>query len=602
MRHIFLFIFTFVFLVSNAQLSVRNDAFVFVKDEVVFVKDDINLNEADSKIYLREASQLVQGDGLTGNSGIGELSVYQNGTVNQWTYNYWCSPVGGILNANNSNNAFRVNQTDDPLLATTDPIDSQNSNFTPNANGFASPLTISNSWLWTFVASDSYSDWVYAGNSGDIAPGLGYTMKGIGTAAAGNQTYDFRGKPNNGDITNTVLDDQFTLVGNPYPSAMDAALYIHDADNVAAINGTLYYWEQDGTTNSHYLEDYIGGYYEFTINAAGDMITDTPAAFKTYDAQDNVYPLMTPRDGVKSAGRYIPIGQGFMVRGEVGSSGTVYTKNSHRVYEKEGADSYFFRNNNDEVSKSESDIKTERIQTQDNGLTLVPDDYMRFRINVDFTVNAAQYTRQLVLNFHESATDGFDRGLELIRAENYPNDAYFKSEGRVFSGQAFPFEDNLTIPLTLDIEVAQPLRFRIFDIQNFEDTQGIYLHDLANDTYADLRQQDYEINILPGNYSNRFEIVFVPQDLLSIEDSLINTLKIRQDNTNKQLTILNPNNLEIAKVEVFDITGKVITNQSYDTIKNNYKLSTANFSEGVYVVNVTSVDNSSQTQKIIVKN
>ncbi|TGV01176.1 hypothetical protein, partial [Flavivirga rizhaonensis] len=43
-----------------AQLSVRNDAYVFINDEIVFVEDDINLNEADSSIYLRNEAQVIQ--------------------------------------------------------------------------------------------------------------------------------------------------------------------------------------------------------------------------------------------------------------------------------------------------------------------------------------------------------------------------------------------------------------------------------------------------------------------------------------------------------------------------------------------------------------
>ena len=51
-------------------------------------------------------------------------------------------------------------------------------------------------------------------------------------------------------------------------------------------------------------------------------------------------------------------------------------------------------------------------------------------LNVDFTVNEAQYTRQLVLNFHDSATAGFDYGLELIRNESSTSDAYFSLDER----------------------------------------------------------------------------------------------------------------------------------------------------------------------------
>lgn len=583
------------FSMASAQLSVRNNAYVFVNDQVLFVEDNVNLEESTAKLYLRSEAQLLQGAGTTGNSGIGELSVYQNGTVNQWSYNYWCSPVGGILTDNLINNDFRINQLDDPLLGTADLIDSNDSGFTTAYNGTADPLLISTRWLWMFVSSDEYSEWIPAASPGnanvDIAPGLGFTMKGSGTATTGNTDYDFRGKPNNGTIGSPVAAGDFTLVGNPYPSALDSAAFIHDSDNVNAIEATLYYWEQYGNVPSHVLQDYIGGYSEYTINSAGTVITTTPAVFFTYDEQDNMYSLPPgpPATGTKLARRYIPIGQGFMVEGITGTTGTVRAKNAHRVYEKEGTDSYFFRTNNP------------GLNYQENGLSEVPEDYKRFRINVDFTVGENQYTRQVVLNFHDSATPGHDRGLEPKRSESYDTDAYFLLDGKQYSGQAYAFDETLTIPLIVDIEEQQPLRFRIFDVQNFEDTQGIYIHDIQDNLYVDLRNQDYDLNIEPGNYTDRFEIVFIPGQALSIDDLEVSDLTIRQDNNNHLLSVINPNGLDVKTIEVFDVAGKRMLNQLYDSVSNRYQLSTIDLSDGVYIVNVTSKANTVKSEKIIIK-
>ena len=162
-------------------------------------------------------------------------------------------------------------------------------------------------------------------------------MKGNGTGATGSQLYDFRGKPNNGTISNPVADGDFTLVGNPYPSAMDSVEFIHDPQNQLAINGTLFYWEQDASlpsTQSHVLQDYVGGYSSFTINSSGVITSNVPAVFTRYDELDNVQPLLAgqPTNGTKQAQRYIPIGQGFMVEGRTGTSGIVRAKNSHRVF------------------------------------------------------------------------------------------------------------------------------------------------------------------------------------------------------------------------------------------------------------------------------
>lgn len=609
-----LLLFLLVSMVSTAQLSVRNNAYVFVNDQVLFVEDDVNLEETTTKLYLRNEAQLLQGSGTTGNSGIGELSVYQNSEVNHFAYHYWCSPVGGILANSFVNNAFRVDQIDDPLPATPSLIDSNNSLFTTNYEGTTSPnLTISNRWLWTFVSSDEYSEWNFVGESLDVSPGLGFTMKGMGAGAGTIQDYDFRGKPNNGTITNSIAAGQFTLIGNPYPSALDAADFLWDPQNVnldevssppAGTTGALYYWEQDpANSTSHYLETYVGGYASYTCTQpdGSDNIVEsfTPATYIFYLA--NGSPAATPPagTGTRTARRYIPIGQGFMVEGAAGIPGgsLVYVKNSHRDYVKEtAASSEFFRPSNE--SQNQTNTNQSTSQYDENGNFIVPDDYKRFRVMVSFN---ELYTRELLANFHDTATDGFDYGLEAKRSSELESDAYWTQNGENFVIQAHSFDTQLRIPLVIDVEEQQPLSFGIYDIQNFDDSQGIYIYDANYDLYQDLRTQNYFINIEPGNYTDRFEIVFIPGQSLGIDDFDVSDLTIRQDNDIHQLSVLNPNGLDVKTIEVFDVAGKRMLNELYDSVSNRYKLSTVNLSDGVYIVNVTSKANAVKSEKIIIK-
>ena len=161
-------------------------------------------------------------------------------------------------------------------------------------------------WVWKFIASDNYADWVHVQGNTNVNPGEGFTMKGtIGSGDA--QRYDFRGKPNNGAISVSVLNNQFTLTGNPYPSALDARAYIWDTNNRTTITGTLHYWEQDPSTNSHYLNEYNGGYATYTINASGTVETFISAVFNTYNGDGSINISNTGARS-KTARRYIPIG------------------------------------------------------------------------------------------------------------------------------------------------------------------------------------------------------------------------------------------------------------------------------------------------------
>ena len=61
MNKILLFFTLLCFEISFAQLSVRNNAYVYVNDLVLYVEDDVNIEESTAHVYLRNESQLIQG-------------------------------------------------------------------------------------------------------------------------------------------------------------------------------------------------------------------------------------------------------------------------------------------------------------------------------------------------------------------------------------------------------------------------------------------------------------------------------------------------------------------------------------------------------------
>ena len=586
-----LLIMCFFAQLSYAQVFVKNSNYVFVEDVALYVEDDVNLKGNNSYLYLRDEAQLLQGSGTTGNSGTGRLSVYQEGTVDQYSYNYWCSPVGNNDADNNANRDFRAN--DNIYDVTTAPITSSLATYTSSYSGTSSPLVISRMWLYTFSTSTQYSDWNFVGETLGVTPGYGFTMKGT-SGSGDNQRYDFRGKPNSGEIRTSVLNNQWTLIGNPYPSALDAAEFIHDTYNTD-FTGTLYYWEQDLNTNSHYISDYIGGYASYTTTAPDGMDNSvdsyTPATFTTFDGAGNIVNLPPPgANGIKTAQRYIPVGQGFMIEGN--TTGDVRVTNDQRDFEKEsGGSSYFF-----EINNEHQNVRS----TNTEGLNQVPEGYMRFRINVDFN---DVYTRQLLMNFHDSATEGFDRGLESKHPSVINSDAYWNVNDTAYNIQALPFDDGLRIPLIINLGEQQLVRFRIFDIQRFEENQPIYLHDLETDLYIALNRYNYQLNLEAGLYENRFELVFRSGEDQDLEEEVeLGEFLVFQNNETAELTIKNPDELAVKQVGLYDISGKMIFHAEDLSVENHYTFSTANLSEGVYMVNVMIEGGKPIDKKIIIDN
>ena len=623
MKHIYLLILILTCSLTFAQsdLFVSDDSYVFVDGNgftsgptvaPLFVTNDVNLqgdvntNGNSGHLYLRNEAQLLQSNGTitSTNTGDGKLSVFQTGTSNTYMYNYWCSPVG-INSGGSGNTVFTPNvnfyrETAAPISSTL---------FGYNGTYDGTTTEIANYWLFTFTGlaahpyPNDFQDWQGLGAgpgtintgglvNGTLASGYGFTMKGN---PSGAQKYDFRGRPNNGTITTTLNAERETLVGNPYPSALDARAYIHDTNNAAIIDSaTLSFWEQDPAgSSSHVLANYVGGYATFTCSDPMLPYTETfmPSTFDTYNIDGTINTTGGGSTSGKHVYRYIPVGQGFLVKGNV-TGGTLRTTNSMRVYQKEAASlSEFFRvseNNDEDVANYTED-----------GLFIMPEEFKRFRLNVDFKET---YTRQLLQNFHPSATPGEDYGLETTSPAALNSDVYWPQGNKAYNAQAFAFDPELHIPLVLNINQEQLIRFRIFDIQNFDDSQPIYIHDIETDLYVDLREQNHEINLPAGNYSDRFEITFSSERLNTEEIVSSEDLYIFQNNNLAQLTISNPKLLDIKNVTLYDVNGKQIFRELDIITKDTLEFSTKNLSQGVYVVNVTFADNQVINKKVVVSN
>jgi len=570
----------FLFQVTNlmGQITVTENGFIYVSNDVLFTTEDIILADNSSKIYLRNEAQLIQKGIDNNNQGIGQISVYQNNNVHEYAYNFWCSPVGNTTNSV-INNPFKVNQIHDPLLNTSNPIDSQPALFTTGGQGLSTPLTIAKSWLNIFQAGNSLSNWSNVGDTGNIPPGLGFTMKGT-SGSNSNQTYDFRGKPNNGTISNTVLASQWTLIGNPYPSALDALEFIHDSENVNAITGTLYFWQQDLSVLSHNIQDYVGGYASYTISQDGTIETFIPAPFNTYNnnGQINNNGNTLTNLTTKKVKRYLPIGQGFMVEGKTGTTGIVKTKNSHREYYKESnSESEFFRTN----------------QTVSN----IPSEYSRFRLNIDLNNT---YTRQLVQTFHENATSGFDYGLESKSNNPLSNDANWLQQNIGLTSQASVFNENLVLPLKLNLSTNSLVRFRVVAIENIASNQPIFLYDALTGVYYNLTTTMPEISLVAGIYQNRFDIRFTSSALSNNTNlEATNSFLVTYQKNNEEIVLLNHEKLYINSLDLIDLSGKLIFSNKINSNSGQFKIPVDNIAKGVYIANIKSTNLVSKIKLII---
>ena len=587
----------------NAQMYVSPNSYVYASNQVVFVKQQLQLNAATSNFYLRKDAQLLQGStAASSNSGLGSLSVFQEGSTNNFQYNYWCSPVGGNI-ATAGNSPFGITQLKDIVDITT----SNNPTIlaTSNYNGAASPFAIAPYWINKLVATSTFTSWSQVGSASTISAGQGFTMKGtsgtntttvdgIQNNPGSKQRYDFRGKPNDGTIPIDVLELQFTLTGNPYPSAIDLSLFLTEQTKCT---GIAYFWEHDKTVNSHFIADYKGGYGVFSpVSRQGSGIY-VPATFYSYDGSGN--------QGASSGGgatyqrRFSPVGQGFIIDGL--QNGVVEMKNSYRVFVKEGTlnNSDFEKTSNSSKPKtSESYLSDIKSVSGFDYKTVSIEATPQIRFN---TLMNSQGVRQLALAFVPGSTDGVDRAMDAMSSSDVSTaDMYFVLNGSEYIINAMTFDMDKKIPIGFKNTASANYKITVKEIINFTGTNTVYLHDKTTNLYHDIKNSFYDLT-LPGGVNNtRFEITFKNNGTLDVDEAISKSFTVYQNNTAKNLMISNPLLMELATCNLYDVAGKLIFSKKDLGINPTYSFSTSGLSAGIYIVKIATKDKIEVGQKIVV--
>ncbi|MEM0541136.1 BspA family leucine-rich repeat surface protein [Flavobacterium sp. j3] len=531
----------------------------------------------DGKIDLVGKSQLVQ----TTNSDLDATSAGfverdQQGNRKIFNYNYWSSPVSSINNST-VNHGFTVNGVmKDGTTATP-----QNITWTSGINGAAtSPITLSSYWIFKFQNStNSYANWSSVGQNGILLPGQGFTMKGSGVATP-NQNYTFVGKPNNGTITSTVGANNLNLCGNPYPSAIDADQFIDD--NVASINGTLFFWEHFDTNSSHNTIEYQGGYATYT--KVGGTAPVAPIGISGLGSSN------------KTPNRFIPVGQGFFVTGTP-TGGTITFNNGQRLFVKEDNEnsySLFRTNANPTVSSSAANNNANDSFTTE--------EFMKLRLGYTSTNS---YHRQILLGFmDQNATAGYDEGYDGLSIETLTNDMYFINGTRKLNinGDGF-FNVNNIYPIGVKNATSGNVTFQVDGKENFSDGQEIYIHDNVTNTYNSIKSQPYQVNLPAGIYETRFTLRFTNGSSLGTTDNEENQgIAVIHSQSNNMITIKNVlQEVTVKSVSLFNLLGQQVTNWKIDNQSQaDIQLKVSDVSTGTYIVKVFT-DGGEITKKILVK-
>ncbi len=390
-------------------------------------------------------------------------------------------------------------------------------------------------WYDEDLSGGTGPSWIDASSQGgNMEVGLGYAY----AYNPSNRTISFSGTTNTGTHTETVTytydaalstDEYYfgwNLVGNPYPSRVDATAFIDDADN-SNIDGTLQFWDE-GAGFSDDRNDYA------TWNKTGAVAGG----------------------GGNTPNGYIDVGQGFMVHYGSGTSQTTSTlrfKDNMRV------------TNSAQFFKSQETVK-------------------RFKISLEGETTAYSET---LIGFLDGTTNGFDNKYDGIRRSGNIYTKLVDDDGNYYVIQGLPpYTEDIDIKLCYKASVEGSYTIKVVDIENFENSEGIYLKDLEKNIITDLtKEQEYIFNITEtGHNEDRFLVKFTkgPIGIGENDDNIEDMFHIYS--SNDKLVVKNMHNEGAFDLYIYNISGQLVSSQK---LTNNCSCEIPMYgSPGIYIVKV----------------
>ena len=413
-----------------------------------------------------------------------------------------------------------------------------------------SPTTLSDKF---FSFDADVNSWSGEAPSNMMALGKGYIIRGpqnFSSTIPKKYEAIFKGVPINGKIKITLGNaGNSNLIGNPYPSAINADAFL--IDNAENMGGTLYFWTHNTpiTNNKYNTDDYA------VYNLLGGVGTRPSLS----SGKNETVP-----DGT------ISTGQSFFVKGL--TAGEVKFDNSMRIIEQ---NSSFFKPGKTTAKK--------RIVEKS-----------RIWLNLANNENAF---KQLLIGYVEGATDGYDLPFdgESFNGNKYI-DFYSFNEGRnwTIQGRKSPFHDSDEVALGYKTEINGNF---LLSIDHFDASflnQSVYIEDKDKMILHNLKDGPYSFSTDKGTYNNRFVLKFNNKKLHTQE--VLSNKKRYVIYQKKEQLIIESEDSTIEKVQVFDILGKLILEQNFN--KNSIIISSLKPKNQVWIFKITA-ENTVETRKVM---
>ncbi len=418
--------------------------------------------------------------------------------------------------------------------------------------------------------SDKYSsfngkNWVIENGNTAMIPGKGYIIrvpkpytkypngKDYWESSTYSQTVNFIGVPNNGIIKGeSLLPNNFYLIGNPYPSALDAVKFLNAN---TFINGTIYFWTHNtaiGTVGGH---KYNSNDYA-SFNLTGGVATR---------------PSQAPGLNMSTPSGKIASGVSFFV--SANEAGTVTFDNSMRPV---GVNNQFFKRDNTSKNKGVENSRMWLNLTNENGAF-----------------------KQVLIGYVEGATNDFENRFD---GESFDGNAFIdfysidNDKNYVIQGRALPFTDTDIVPLGYRSSIAGEFAIAIEQTDGNLVNQAVYLEDKVTAKVYDLRDGKYTFSTEKGVFPDRF-ILRYTNKTLGVDDFENKDSDLIVSVKNKVIKV-NSEKDNIREVTIYDISGKQLYNKK-KVGATELQIANLQSANQVVLIKVTLENNHTTTRKAI---
>ncbi|MBA4320027.1 MAG: hypothetical protein C0412_16625, partial [Flavobacterium sp.] len=447
--------------------------------------------------------------------------------------------------------------------------------------GVSQNLTLGDKY---YSYDSSVEDWKQESSATIMDPGIGYIIRGPEPSPPNPPSlveFDafFIGKPNNGLYTITGISEYKSyLLGNPYPSALDADTFL-DA-NSDVLDGTLYFWT-----------------HKTPLNLAVNITNPGPGWAYTYSLNDYAAYNLTGGvgidDSILGAGGYAAPNGGTIPTGKIASGQGFFASSKPTI---SGAAIVFNNTMRVGVVDILKENNTQFFRTISPKTKLASIEKHRIWLNLK---NSQGAFKQTLIGYITGATNEYNSRFdgESFDANEFV-DFYSLNQDKnlVIQGRALPFDENDEVPLGYRTTIEGDFTIKIDQVDGVLTNQAVFIEDKLTNTVFDLKSGNYTFNTVAGTFNDRFILRYTNKtlgttDLETLENQVLVSNKNKQIKVNSAVEIID-------KVTVYDLLGREIYKKE-KVNSNEQTLTNFNSSQQTVLVKVTLQNGIDITKKLI---